>query len=48
MSEPGILEVLVDNEIAVQNLSRMAKGNHLTAQAEKKGDGTFVAMYPET
>ena len=42
MREPGILEVLVDNEIAVQNLSRMAKGNHLTAQAEKRADGIFA------
>ena len=48
MTEPGTLEVLVDNEIAVQNLSRMAKGNHLTAQAEKVADGTFVVTMEVT
>ena len=31
MTEPGTLEILVDNETAVQNLLRMAAGNHLTA-----------------
>ena len=29
MTEPGVLEVHVDNDIAVQNLSRMAAGHHL-------------------
>lgn len=48
MTEPGVLEVLVDNEIAVQNLSRMAKGNHLSAQAEKRTDGTFVVTMDVT
>ena len=48
MKEPGTLEVLVDNEIAVQNLSRMAKGNHLMAQAEKLTDGTFVVTMEVT
>ena len=42
MTEPGVLEVLVDNEIAVQNLTRMASGHHLEAKAEKRGDGTFA------
>ena len=37
LGEPGTLEVRVDNEIAVQNLTRMAAGNHLPVQAEKKG-----------
>ncbi|MHA5220596.1 sulfurtransferase-like selenium metabolism protein YedF [Dysosmobacter sp. Phy] len=41
MTEPGTLEVLVDNEIAVQNLQRMASGRHLTAKAEKLGEGRF-------
>ena len=41
MTEPGILEVLVDNEIAVQNLQRMASGHHLTAKAEKLGEQRF-------
>lgn len=38
----GTLEVRVDNEIAVQNLTRMAAGNHLPVQAEKKGEHLFV------
>ena len=42
MSESGTLEVRVDNEIAVQNLTRMAAGNHLPAKAEKKGEHLFV------
>ena len=42
MREPGALEVRVDNEIAVQNLTRMAAGNHLPAKAEKKGENLFV------
>lgn len=42
MTEPGILEVHVDNEIAVQNLTRMAGGHHLTAKAEKIGEAEFV------
>ena len=50
MTEPGILEVLVDNEIAVQNLQRMASGHHLTAKAEKKilaeAKAEFAAEHP--
>ena len=42
LGEPGTLEVRVDNEIAVQNLTRMAAGNHLPVQAEKKGEHLFV------
>lgn len=42
MRQPGTLEVHVDNEIAVQNLTRMAGGFHLTAKAEKVGDQHFV------
>ena len=41
MTEPGTLEVLVDNEIAVQNLQRMASGHHLSAKAEKLGENRF-------
>jgi len=44
MTEPGMLEVLVDNEIAVQNLTRMAAGHHLSARAEKRGEGAFAVM----
>ena len=42
MTEPGILEVHVDNEIAVQNLQRMASGHRLTAKAEKRSEREFV------
>ena len=48
MGEPGILEVLVDNEIAVQNLQRMASGHHLTARAEKLGEGRFAVTMEVT
>ena len=42
LTEPGTLEVRVDNEIAVQNLTRMAAGNHLPVRSEKKGEHLFV------
>lgn len=42
LKEPGTLEVRVDNEIAVQNLTRMAAGNHLPVRSEKKGEHLFV------
>lgn len=42
LTEPGTLEVRVDNEIAVQNLTRMAAGNHLQVRSEKKGERLFV------
>ena len=42
MTEPGTLEVHVDNEIAVQNLRRMAEGNKLPFRAEKQGEKKFV------
>ena len=42
MTEPGVLEVHVDNEIAIQNLTRMAGGFHLTARSEKQGETHFV------
>lgn len=48
MTEPGILEVHVDNEIAVQNLTRMAGGHHLTAKAEKVGEAEFVVTMEVT
>ena len=34
MTESGTLTVLVDNEIAVQNLRRMAEGNGLSYDAQ--------------
>ena len=44
MTQPGTLEVLVDNETAVQNLNltRMASGHHLEARAEKRDGGVFA------
>ena len=42
LTEPGTLEVRVDNEIAVQNLTRMAAGNRLPVKSEKKGEHLFV------
>ena len=42
MTQPGTLEVRVDNEIAVQNLTRMAGGHKLPVQSEKLGEKQFV------
>lgn len=39
---PGTVEVHVDNEIAVQNLTKLAGGHHLEAKAEKIGEKEFV------
>lgn len=41
MTEPGDLEVLVDNEVAVQNLTRMGASQGYAVQSEKTGDGNF-------
>ena len=48
MREPGPLEIHVDNEIAVQNLTRMASGHHLTARAEKVSEKEFVVTMEVT
>lgn len=42
MGEPGILEIHVDNEIAVQNLIRMAAGHSLTARWAQAGEREYV------
>ena len=42
MTGPGTLEVHVDNEIAVQNVSRLASGKGLQAVSEKLGEKHFV------
>lgn len=42
MREPGVLEVHVDNEIAVQNLTRMASGHKLAVKSQKLGEKEFV------
>lgn len=38
MTEPGTLEVSVDNEVAVQNLLRLASGKNLAVKSEQKGE----------
>ena len=48
MTEPGILEVHVDNEIAVQNLTRMAAGHKLTAKSAKVNEREFVVSMEVT
>ncbi len=37
MKEAGVLEVHVDNEVAVQNVMRLASGKGYTAKSEKTG-----------
>lgn len=48
MTEPGTLEVHVDNEIAVQNLTRMAAGHKLASKSEKVGEKEFVVTMEVT
>lgn len=48
MQVPGVLEVLVDNETAVQNLSRLAASCHLPVHAEKTGEGQFTVSMEVT
>lgn len=48
MREPGVLEVRVDNEIAVQNLTRMAGGYHLPVRSEKTGEREFTVTVEVT
>ena len=42
MKAPGILEIHVDNEAAVQNLSRMASGHHFPVRSEKRSEKEYV------
>ena len=42
MTVPGTLEVLVDNEAAVQNLSKLAASCQLPVRAEKTAEGQFT------
>ena len=42
MTVPGTLEVLVDNEVAVQNLSKLAASCNLSVHAEKTAEGQFT------
>mgnify|MGYP000970675145 CR=1 FL=1 len=53
MKEPGVLEVHVDNEIAVQNVTRLAMGKGFAVNSEKLSDKHFVitmevSALPET
>lgn len=42
MTVPGTLEVLVDNEVAVQNLSKLAASCNLPVRAEKMAEDQFT------
>lgn len=42
MKEAGTVEIHVDNEIAVQNLTKLANSWNLKSFAEKKEDGLFI------
>lgn len=44
MNGDGVVKVLVDNEIAVQNLERMAKHKGCEYKAEKIKDGEFAVI----
>lgn len=48
MTQPGTLEVLVDNEIAVQNLQRCAAGHHLDSTVEQRGEKLFAVTMTVT
>ena len=43
-----VLAVMVDNEIAVQNLTRMATGYHLSVRSEKVAEGEFAVFMDVT
>lgn len=42
MKEAGVVEVHVDNEIAVQNLTKLANSKNLKSSAEKKEEKLYV------
>ena len=44
MKDADVLTVLVDNEIAVQNLSRFAQHKGFTVSAEKKGEQEYAVI----
>ena len=41
MAEGGVVEVLVDNEIAVQNLTKMAKQKQYVCRSEKVAENEY-------
>lgn len=45
MTEGGVLTVLVDNEIAVQNLTKFAASRGFQSSAEKKGEKDFAVTF---
>ena len=45
MAEGGVLTVLVDNEIAVQNLTKFAASRGFQSSAEKKGEKDFAVTF---
>ena len=48
LSGPGTVETLVDNEIAVQNLTRLANNNGYPVKSEKLGDKQFRVVMEVT
>lgn len=42
MKEAGVIEVHVDNEIAVQNLTKLANSKNLKSSAEKKEEKLYI------
>ena len=48
MNEPGILEVHVDNEIAVQNLTKMAGSKKMTTKSTKISDKEYIVTIDVT
>ncbi|MBR0138922.1 MAG: sulfurtransferase-like selenium metabolism protein YedF [Firmicutes bacterium] len=44
LAEPGTVKVLVDNETAVQNLSRLAASKNCPSSVEKTEDGNFAVL----
>ena len=48
MGSPGTLEIRVDNEIAVQNLKRMAAGHGFASRWEKTGEREFTVTVEVT
>ena len=45
MTEDGVLTVLVDNEIAVKNLTKFAASRGFQSSAEKKGEKDFAVTF---
>lgn len=44
LKEAAVVEVHVDNEIAVQNVTRLAQSKNLDVKSEKKEEGHFVLL----